>query len=103
MKLYLTLGANDLPLSPYLSTKADVEEMKRSSLSKKWAFYPVKCPWEDTRWSRSGGAGISAYPKDMEQTTIRVPKDIAYQVQQYAVWLATQKESSVETADGEVQ
>lgn len=60
-----------------------------------WTVVPVEAPWNNIEWVRSGGRqqggkGISPYPAGADVGMVRVPKNIAYQVQQYAVWLANQ-------------
>ena len=91
MNFYVILGQSNHPIANQLFSETDIEEMKKLPQASKWSFVPINAPWEQMQWSREGGRGESPYPKGTQQTTIRVPKGIAYQVQQYAVWLARQQ------------
>jgi hypothetical protein len=90
MNFYVVLGRSNHPISNDIFSEADIEEMKKLPQAIHWSFVPVNAPWERMQWARGGGRGESPYPKGEQQTTIRVPKNIAYQVQQYAVWLSRQ-------------
>lgn len=90
MIFYVILGRSGHPIGNQLFTEKDIEKMKRMPEAIDWSFVPVNPPWLSVQWAQTGGRGASAYPQKCEQTTIRVPKDIAYQVKQYAVWLSTQ-------------
>jgi hypothetical protein len=89
MNLYLVLERN-YPIRNQLFTEKDIEEMKRLPQAVNWSFVQIEVPWNSIEWSQVGGRGESPYPKGKQQTTIRVPKNIAYQVKQYAVWLSRQ-------------
>lgn len=90
MNFYIVLGQSNHPISNQLFTEKDIEAMQDSPQAVNWTFVPVEVPWTSTQWSQVGGRGESSYPKGEQQTTIRVPKNIAYQVKQYAVWLSRQ-------------
>lgn len=95
MNFYIVLGQSNHPIANQLYTKKDIEEMCTLPQFENWTIVPVEAPWNNTEWSRSGGRqtggrGISPYPAGTDMGTMRVPKDIAYQVQKYAVWLANQ-------------
>lgn len=72
----------------------DVYRMKQLPQSVDWSFVPIQVPWENTAWSRVGGRGKSPYKREL--TTIRVEKAIAYQAQQYAIWLSNQDSTESE-------
>jgi hypothetical protein len=88
MNFYIVLGQSNYPIANQLFTEKDVEEMKQLPQAVDWSFVPIQVPWENTVWSRIGGRGKSPYKGDL--TTIRVEKAIAYQAQQYAIWLSNQ-------------
>ncbi|GIW59475.1 MAG: hypothetical protein KatS3mg087_0541 [Patescibacteria group bacterium] len=88
MNFYVALGKSGHPIANQLFTESDIEKMKE--LPQDWLFVPVEVPWTSTAWSQVGGRGNSPYPEGEEQTTVRVPRRIAYQVKQYAVWLSKQ-------------
>jgi hypothetical protein len=95
MKFYIVLGQSNHPTANQLYTEKDIDQMRNLPQFEKWTIVPVKVPWSNIEWVRSGGRqkggkGISPYPVGTNTGMIRVPKDIAYQVQQYAVWLANQ-------------
>ena len=93
MNFYVVLDQSNYPIANQLYTETDIEWMRSSPEFFEWTVVPVKAPWNKTQWVRSGGRqkggkGISPYPVGTTTGMIRVPKDIAYQVQQYAVWLS---------------
>lgn len=95
MNFYIVLGQSNHPIANQLYTEKDIEQMRSLPQFAKWTIVSVEAPWNNTEWVRSGGRqqggkGISPYPAGTDMGTMRVPKDIAYQVQQYAVWLANQ-------------
>ena len=95
MNFYIVLDQSDRPIAPKLYTEKDIEQMRSLPEFCGWTIVPVEAPWNNIKWARSGGRqkggrGISPYPAGTEIGTIRVPKDIAYAVQQYAAWLANQ-------------
>lgn len=95
MKFYVVLGQSNHPIANQLYTEKDIDQMRELPQFAKWTIVPVEAPWNNTEWVRSGGRlqggrGISPYPAGTNMGTVRVPKNIAYQVQQYAVWLANQ-------------
>lgn len=93
MNFYIVLGQSRYPIANKLYTDKDLEYLRSFPQSSEWTFVPVEAPWINTEWVRSGGRhlggkGISPYPAGTDMGTMRVPKEISYQVQQYAVWLA---------------
>lgn len=94
MNFYIVLGQSNHPIANQLFTEKEVEDMKQLPQSVNWSFVPIQVPWENTAWSRVGGRGKSPYKKDL--TTIRVEKAIAYQAQQYAIWLSNQESTESE-------
>lgn len=93
MNFYIVLDQSDRPIAPQLYTEKDIEQMRSLPEFCGWTIVPVEAPWNNVEWARSGGRqkggrGISPYPTGTDIGTMRVPKDIAYWVQQYAVWLA---------------
>lgn len=95
MNFYVVLGQSNHPIANQLYTEKDIEQMRGLPEFERWTIVPVEMPWSNIEWMRSGGRqkggkGISPYPAGTTTGTMRVPKDIAYQVQKYAVWLANQ-------------
>ena len=90
MNFYIVLGQFNIPIANQLFTDADIEGIKQLPQAVNWSFVPIQIPWSSCQWNEVGGRGESPYPKGEQQTTIRVPKSIAYQVKQYAVWLSNQ-------------
>ena len=99
MIFYIVLDQPDRPLAKTpesiakLYTDKDIERMRSLPQFSNWTIVPVEAPWNDIEWARAGGRrqggeGMSPYPTGTAMGTMRVPKDITYQVQQYAVWLA---------------
>jgi hypothetical protein len=95
MNFYIVLGKSGHPIANQLFTKTDIQKLAEQRPDSGYSYVSVEVPWANSAWSRVGGQGKSAYPKDMEVTTMRVPKDIAYEVQKYAVWLAQQYSGEV--------
>ena len=95
MEFYVVLDqSNDLIAKLY--TEKAIEQIQSQSQLADSIIVMVEAPWKNTKWSRSGGrqqggGGVSPYPIGSEIGTIRVPKNIRFQVQQYAVWLANQE------------
>ena len=88
MNFYIVLGSNRHPIANALFTQSDIEGMQ---IKPDWAVVPIEVPWQNAVWNQTGGRGKSAYPAEMEVTTMRVPESIALQVKQYSVWLAQQQ------------
>jgi hypothetical protein len=94
MNFYIVLGQSKYPIANQLFTEKEVEDMKQLPQSVNWSFVLIQVPWENTVWSRVGGRGKSPYKGEL--TTIRVEKAIAYQAQQYAIWLSNQDSIELE-------
>jgi len=90
MNFYIVLGQSSHPIANHFYTEKDIEQMRSLPGFSAWTVVPVEAPWNNIAWVRSGGRGISPYPTGTDVGMMRVPKNIAYQVQQYAVWLANQ-------------
>jgi hypothetical protein len=86
MNFYVVLGQSNHPIANQLFTEHDVEEMRKLPQAAQWSFVPIQVPWEQVQWSKEGGYGKAAFPGE-KQTTMRVPKRLAYAVKKYAVWL----------------
>ncbi len=91
MKLFIVLNQEQNPIENTFFTEDSINKMKALPESHQWRFIPITLPWENIHWDRRGGSGISPYPLNCEKTTIRLPKSIAEEVQQYAVWLSHRK------------
>lgn len=92
MNFYIVLGQSNHPIANQLFTEADIERMKKQPQAAKWSFVPIQVPWQSAQWAIEGGAGNSPYKeKRHEITTIKVPRSIAHETKQYAVWLSQQQ------------
>ena len=95
MKFYVVLNQSSDPIAKLYTEKA-IEQIQSQPQLANSIIVMVDIPWNNTQWARSGGrrqggGGVSPYPIGSEIGTIRVPKNIRFQVQQYAVWLANQE------------
>lgn len=95
MTFYIVLGRSNHPIANQLYSEKDIEGIRSLPQFENWTVVPVEAPWINTEWVRTGGRqvggkGVSPYPAGTDIGTMRVPKNIAYQVQKYAVWLANQ-------------
>ena len=95
MKFYVVLNQSS-DLIAKLYTEKAIEQIQGQPQLADSIIVMVEIPWNNTQWARSGGrqrggGGVSPYPIGSEIGTIRVPKNIRFQVQQYAVWLANQE------------
>jgi hypothetical protein len=95
MNFYIVLCQSNHPIANHFYTEKDIERMRSLPGFSDWTVVPVEAPWNNVEWVRSGGRrrggkGVSPYPVGADVGMVRVPKNIAYQVQQYAVWLANQ-------------
>ena len=96
MEFYVVLNQSSDPIANELYTEKAIERIQSQPQLVDSIIVRVEAPWKNTQWSRSGGrkqggGGVSPYPIGSEIGTIRVPKNIRFQVQQYAVWLANQE------------
>ena len=95
MEFYVVLNQSSDPITKLYTEKA-IEQIQSQPQFADSRIVMVETPWKNTQWSRSGGrqqggGGVSPYPIGSDIGTIRVPKNIRFQVQQYAVWLANQE------------
>lgn len=95
MKFYVVLDQSSDPIAKLYTEKA-IEQIQSQPQLADSIIVMVEAPWKNTQWLRSGGrqqggGGVSPYPIGSDIGTIRVPKNIRLQVQQYAVWLANQE------------
>lgn len=96
MKFYVALDQSSNPIANELYTEKAIEQIRGLPQLADSTIVLVDAPWNNTQWARSGGRqrggrGVSPYPIGSDIGTIRVPKNIRFQVQQYAVWLANQE------------
>ena len=95
MEFYVVLNQSSDPITKLYTEKA-IEQIQSQPQFADSIIVMVETPWNNTQWARSGGrrqggGGVSPYPIGSDIGTIRVPKNIRFQVQQYAVWLANQE------------
>ena len=95
MKFYVVLDQSSDPITKLYTEKA-IEQIRGLPQLADSTIILVDAPWNNTQWTRSGGrqrggGGVSPYPIGSDIGTIRVPNNIRFQVQQYAVWLANQE------------
>ena len=96
MEFYVVLNQSSDPIANELYTEKAIERVRGLPQLADSTIILVDAPWNNTQWVRSGGrqqggGGVSPYPIGSDIGTIRVPNNIRFQVQQYAVWLANQE------------